>query len=161
MRTVQIDGHKLSDENHVLVYGGRMSNVIRPKAGDCRRGAAVAELALCIPIIFAVIFGSIEACNLFFLHQALAASAYDGALLGSQQGTTEAEILQRVQATLAARNITVSTVSVEVNGPNYDALRAGKRFAVHLEAPMVDNMVGPTLFATFASLEVDVVGHKQ
>ena len=80
-----------------------------------RRGAAVAELALCLPLILVLVLGSIEACNLLFLRQALVAAAYDGALLGSQLGTTESEIVNRVQTTLAARNITVDNVAVQVN----------------------------------------------
>ena len=131
------------------------------RIADKQRGAAVAELAVCIPIVFVVVFGAIEACDLHFLRQALVAAAYEGALLGSQQDKTEAEIIQRVQTTLSARNITVSDVSVNVQGSNYDSMKAGRPFTVHIEAPLGPNAAGPTIFATSSMINVDVVGHKQ
>ena len=41
-----------------------------------RRAAAVVELAVCLPLLFTIFFGSIEACNVIFLKQAVTAAAY-------------------------------------------------------------------------------------
>lgn len=127
-----------------------------------RRGTAVVELAICIPLLFLLIFGSIEVTNLIFLRQTLVESGYEGALLGSQKNTTEAEILQRVQVALVARGIQGGVVSVNVSSaPDYDALLAGDTFTVHVEAPTGANIPGPNIFAQFATVDADIVGHKQ
>lgn len=130
-------------------------------ARHVRRGVAVAELAVCLPILFLVIFGSIEACNLLFMRQTLVAAAYEGALLGSRPGTTEAEILARVQTTLAARYVTSTSVDVDVNASDFAALRVGEKFTVHIEATSAGNDLGLNLFAPTNLFAVDVVGHKQ
>lgn len=112
-------------------------------------------------MLFVVIFGSIEACNLLFLRQTLVSAAYEGALFGSRPGTTEAEILNRVQTTLVARNIAMTTVEVHVDADNFDALPVGEIFTVHVEVPAAGNNLGLTLFASSNSFGVDVAGHKQ
>ena len=134
----------------------------RARTGQSRRGVAAAELAVCLPMLFVVIFGSIEACNLLFLRQSLVAAAYEGAMLGSRPGTSETDIVNRVQTTLAARNISVTSVDVNVVGAaDYAALGQGEIFTVHIEAPALGNNLGIDLFAASNSFGVDVAGHKQ
>lgn len=126
-----------------------------------RRGAAVVELAVCIPVLFVVLFASIEACNITFLKQQLVEAAYEGALIGSQDRTTESELKQRVETVLAARNIAGATVTVTGNGSAFDLLAPGERFAVEVDASIPDNVIGPVVFATHPSVVAEVVGHKQ
>ncbi len=44
-----------------------------------RNGTATVELAVCLPLIVIIAFGSIEATNMIFLEQRLTAAAYEGA----------------------------------------------------------------------------------
>ena len=134
---------------------------VRTKNVRWRRGTAVVELAICLPVLTLVIFGSIEACNVIFLKQTLIEAGYEGALVGSQTRATEAEIVQRVQNVLTARNIVGANVSVDGNGTNFNALRPGDLFTVHVDATVAGNIHVPIRFATFNSVESDVVGHKQ
>ena len=134
---------------------------IRPKPVRLRRGTAVVELAICLPVLTLVIFGSIEMCNVIHLKQMLIEAGYEGALIGSQPKATEVEIVQRVQTVLAARNIAGASVSVDGNGTSFDAIRAGELFTVHVDATVAGNVFVPIRFATFNSVESDVVGHKQ
>ena len=134
---------------------------VRPKRACSRRGTAVTELAICLPILSLVVFGSIEMCNVIHLKQTLTEAGYEGALIGSQPRATEAEIIQRVQTVLAARNIVGSNVFVDAGATNFDALQAGELFTVHVDATVVGNVFGPIRFATFNSVDSDVVGHKQ
>ena len=126
-----------------------------------RRGTAVTELAICLPVLSLVIFGSIEMCNVIHLKQMLVGAGYEGALIGSQPRATEVETVQRVQTVLAARNIAGASVFVDGNGTSFDAIRAGELFTVHVDATVADNVFVPIRFATFNSVESDVVGHKQ
>ena len=43
-----------------------------------RRGIAAVELAVCLPVIVLLVFGSIEASSFIFLKQSLNVSAYEG-----------------------------------------------------------------------------------
>ncbi len=43
-----------------------------------RRGAAVLEFAVCLPLLMLLIIGAIEATHALFLKQALSAAAYEG-----------------------------------------------------------------------------------
>ena len=134
---------------------------IRPKPVRLRRGTAVVELAICLPVLTLVIFGSIEMCNVIHLKQMLIEAGYEGALIGSQPRATEVEIVQRVQTVLAARHIAGASVSVDGNGTSFDAIRAGELFTVHVDATVAGNVFVPIRFATINSIECDVVGHKQ
>ena len=137
---------------------------VRPKPVHLRRGTAVVELAICIPVLSLVIFGSIELCSVIHLKQTLTEASYMGALIGSQPGATESKIVERVEADLLARNIVGATVSVggaDDGQTNFDVLDPGIIFTVHVDATIAGNVFAPIRFATFNSVEVAVVGHKQ
>ncbi len=134
---------------------------VQMKPVHLRRGTAVTELAICLPVLTLVIFGSIEMCSVIHLKQTLIEAGYEGALVGSQPRATEAEIVQRVQTVLSARNIAGFNVSVDGNGTSFDALGPGELFTVHVDATVAGNVVGPIQFVTFNSVESNMVGHKQ
>ena len=123
-----------------------------------RKGIAVTELAICLPVLALTIFGSIEMCNVIHLKQTLIEAAYEGALVGSQPRATEAVVLARVQNVLTARAIVGTNVSVEAD---FDSLLPGELFTVHVDATIVGNIHTPIRFATFGTIASDVVGHKQ
>ncbi len=134
---------------------------VRTKPDHLRRGTAVTELAICLPVISMVFFGSIEMCNVIHMKQSLIEASYVGALIGSQPLATEAAIVQRVQTVLTARNIAGANVTVDGSGISFDALGPGDLFTVHVDAPIAGNIFAPIRFATFNSIEANVVGHKQ
>lgn len=126
-----------------------------------RRGTAISELAICLPILVITVLASIELCNVKHLKQALIAACYEGALVGSQPRATEDMIVQRIDAVLAARGIVNSTISVDGNGATFDSLAAGDLFTVQVTAPTVENVIGPTRFISAPEITGYVTGHKQ
>ena len=126
-----------------------------------RRGTAISELAICLPILVITVLASIELCNVKHLKQALIAACYEGALVGSQPRATEDMIVQRIDAVLAARGIVNSTISVDGNGATFDSLAAGDLFTVEVTAPTVENVIGPTRFISAPEITGYVTGHKQ
>lgn len=75
-----------------------------------RRGAAIVEFAVCLPIIMILILGSIEATSAIFVRQALTTSAYEGIREAIRSQVTSADAMARSQAILTARQIRSSTI---------------------------------------------------
>ena len=74
------------------------------RARDARKGAAVVEFAVCLPVVVLIVLGSIEAASLLFLKQTLVQASYEGvkvAILDS----TQAEVEGIIQAVGDGRNV--------------------------------------------------------
>lgn len=113
-----------------------------------RKGVETVELAIALPLIFLILFASIEACECIFLQQALTEAAYQGALEGTNNGATESRIAQRSQSLIDARAIKGATVVVEgPGGTDFDDLARGDIFSVSVQASIAANRRGPKLFA--------------
>ena len=116
-----------------------------PKKLDCRsdactrtrharhrkRGAAIVELCLSLPLLFLIVFGSIEACNCIYLQQCLTEAAYEGAVAGIKMTATEQDVTDRMDAMLGARGIDGATY--DIVGPSnatFDNIGKGDTFSV-------------------------------
>jgi Flp pilus assembly protein TadG len=126
-----------------------------------RRGAAVVELAICLPLLFTIIFGCIEACNMIFLKQALTAAAYEGALVAVRPGVDEAEVLQRIDDVLTARGISGSAVTIDGPGGVFANIKHGQRFTITIQAPTTENIPPPRLIAGLSNISASMTADKQ
>jgi len=70
-----------------------------------RRGLAVTETAILLPLIVLLLFGSIELANAIFLRQSLTIAAYEGGRAVSRAGATEAQGQARVAEIMQIRNV--------------------------------------------------------
>jgi Flp pilus assembly protein TadG len=70
-----------------------------------RRGAALVEFAVCLPVIMILILGSMEATSAVFVRQALTTSAYEGIREAIRIDSTASTALSRAQSVLTARQI--------------------------------------------------------
>ncbi len=70
-----------------------------------RKGVAATECALVVPIIFLLMFGTLEICSAFYLRQTAKTIAFEGARLGVRGRTTRQAILDECNALIAARGI--------------------------------------------------------
>lgn len=139
----------------------RRSLTNRRSLANGRAGVAAAELAVCLPVLFLVIFGSIEACNAIFLRQALNEAAYEGAMVGLKRNSTSAQIQQRVEEILAARNVSGATIFAGEGSDPVEALNAGDRFRVIVSANVTGNVSGPRLFFGSSTLQSERVARRQ
>jgi Flp pilus assembly protein TadG len=127
-----------------------------------RSGTAVVELAVCLPLIFTIIFGSIEACNMIALKQILSEAAYDGALMALRSDSDETAIISNINSVLAARNITPSNVQIQgPGGSNFDSITHGQSVSVTVEAQTDGNVLGPQLFGLAKTLSAVAIASKQ
>lgn len=117
-----------------------------------RKGAAAVEFAVCLPAIFLIVFGAIEATSMTFLRQALVQSAYEVAKESVRRGGTQANGMTVGQQVLDARNITGANISI--NPPVVEDANPGEPVVVTVTAPGNANTVFP--FDMFANRTVTV-----
>ena len=132
-----------------------------------RRGAATVELAVCMPVILIIAFGSIEGANMIFLRQALVQSAYETVKEAVKTNGSAVSGLTRGQAVLSFRDIDgesieFSTVSSPgpaetlnpVTADEVDNLPPGSLVVVTVTAPNDANSIIP--FGPFQGRTISV-----
>ena len=107
--------------------------------GESRKGAAIAELAVVLPIFVMISIGTIELSQVIFLKQCLQAAAHDCGYIASRQSATDAELQSRMTEILSARGINGGTISTIPS--SIDGLDRGTRYTVTVSAPTVTNTV--------------------
>jgi Flp pilus assembly protein TadG len=105
-----------------------------------RRGAAVTELAVCLPVLTLVVFGSIQACNLIYLKHGAVTAAYEGMLELAKRNSTNASVTTRAQQVLTARGIRNAQVRILPAGSDVGAAAAGTAFTIEVSAEVRSNM---------------------
>ncbi|MFO0942428.1 MAG: TadE family protein [Pirellulales bacterium] len=77
-----------------------------------KRGAAVAELAVTIPLIALVVMSTIETCSMLFLKQALRIAAYEGARVSLVPGSQTINVEAGCNEILTTRKVKNATITV-------------------------------------------------
>lgn len=112
----------------------RFKSTTRPHT---RRGAAVVEFAVCLPILVLLVFGSIEATSLIFLKQSLQTAAYEGARQAVKQGALTAEVSRVAEDILDSRQIQDATITFPLG--DVRSIGRGQLVAVEVSAPTRSN----------------------
>ncbi|MCA9088986.1 MAG: pilus assembly protein [Planctomycetaceae bacterium] len=126
-----------------------------PKSSTARCGAALVELAICLPILLIITFGSIEAANSISLKQALTEVAYEAARIAVAQGRTEQDARTRATEILAARNIDNATV--EISPKIKSTTKPGTEVTVTISAPAESGSVAPQWYFRGTTMSATVV----
>jgi Flp pilus assembly protein TadG len=122
-----------------------MSRAIYRGCGSkTRRGAAVAELAICLPLLVLLIFASIEACSMIFLDHGLSIASYEGVRAAINYDGTNADVTARCNEIINQRSIASATVST--NPGNVTNVERGQPITVTVTAPSDANMISPPWF---------------
>ena len=124
-----------------------------------RKGAAIVELAVCLPVLILIILGSIESCNYIFLKQALTEAAYQGALTAIKPAATDSDVRNSIQDILDARNISSTTITIANN--QYAILSSGDEFDITISAQTSTNRVVPHVVAGLNSVDATTTAIKQ
>lgn len=101
------------------------------------RGAATVELAVCLPVLVLLVFGSIEAASFVFLKQSLQVAAYEGVREAVRSGQTASVATTRAQNILDSRQVRNASIRFAGISPN-DAVR-GQQVVVEVSAPTATN----------------------
>ncbi|MEZ6135356.1 MAG: pilus assembly protein [Pirellulaceae bacterium] len=124
-----------------------------------RKGTAVVELAVCLPVLVLIVFASIESCNAIFLKQSAASAAYEAAKIASNTGGTKLAAETRATEVLAAREITNATITF-VPADQTSWVR-GVKLHVTISVPTTDNLGGTSFLFQGQPVSVSTVMVKQ
>ena len=106
-----------------------------------RKGAAVVELAVCLPVILFIVLGSIEAASMLFLKQALVQSAYEGAKVAIRNEGNNSDAIAAIQAVAAGRRI--DDLQITLSPPNVKDATRGEFIRITVTAPGDANSLIP------------------
>ncbi len=94
-----------------------------------RPGIAAVEMAVCLPVIILLVFGTIEASGLIFLKQALNVAAYEGVRETIRVGSSNADGVEIAMSILSSRKIK----DVQIRFPNGEAAQAKRGDEIVME----------------------------
>ena len=98
-----------------------------------RLGAAIVEMAICLPVIVLLTYGTIELAGGLFLKQTLTSAAHEGALAGMRLDATEAIVRERVELILAVREVEDCVITITPSGRAFDAMQSGDTFTIQID----------------------------
>ena len=102
-----------------------------------RRGNAAVELAITVPIMATIIFGSVEVCSLIHTKQALLSAAYECSGVAINSMGTDADVQARMTEILTQREIVGG--SVTTTPASIENIRRGTQITVRVSAPAARN----------------------
>ncbi len=138
-----------------------MFNIRRRPSGRpndaLRQGTATVELAVCLPMLVVLVFGSIQACDLIFLKHTVTAAAYEGSLELVRPDSTIEKVRTRVDQVLGLSGVTNYSVSIRPDGVNLAETTAGTPITVVVSANVKSNLMLSGFFATSPSVSTELV----
>jgi hypothetical protein len=115
-----------------------------------RRGAAIVEMAICLPVIVLLILASIECCSMLFVDEALHVASYESLRLAIHNDGDAASAIERGEAILEQFGVHGATVRCEP--ADLSNVASGTPVVVVAEAPCDDNSLMPPWFFGGATL---------
>ncbi len=124
-----------------------------------RRGIAVVELAITLPVFVLILFGTIETTRMIFLQQSLEICAYQGARVALIPSSNPTKVSNACATILSDRNI--RSASVTVSPANYETMPYGTLVQVQVTAPCSINSPFSPWFYGGRALTADVTLMKE
>ena len=123
----------------------------RKRNKPSRRGAAVVEFALIVPVMLTFTFGLIETSRISMIKEAVVQASREGARVGIRPTATVADVQTRVNEELAIMNITSANIVIT---PSYlDDAEPGDDVTVRITIPIGDISYVPGFFS-FGGLDI-------
>ena len=124
-----------------------------------RHGAAVVEVALCLPVLLLVTLLFIEFTNLLFLRQSLKVASYEGIRVAIKQGTDLSDVIEVCATILDSRQVNEYEISVEPE--DYTTLPRGELTTVTIEVDKAKNQLFGLLLGASDTVVVQSFGLKE
>ncbi len=137
------------------------SRVNRPAVKSKQRGAATVECLVCLPIVIAISFATIDLSSAMFIKESLTVAAYEGARVGAKRGGTDADVTAKIREVLDGRGINYRPNSVRVSTPGFGAANTLEHVTVTVAVPCSSNLVLTGALFTGRNLEASVTLRKE
>lgn len=131
---------------------------LRRGAGK-RRGVALVEFAITLPLFVMIVLGTIEACNVIYLKQSCEIAAYEAVRATLIKGTTLGSCTLRANNVLTQRGVQGATVTITPAG--FDTAAYGTNITVNVTAPCNSNGWFPGWFYNGRNVVGEVVMMKE
>lgn len=119
-----------------------------------REGTAVAEMAICLPILLTLTIATVDVCSAMFLKESVAIAAYEGARVGCIRGGTDAAAKARVEEILTERGITYTPSSCcTITPKSFETAGTLEHVKVLVSVPASSNIVSPANLFTTGTIE--------
>ena len=115
-----------------------------------RKGAAVVEFAVCLPVVVLIVLGSIESASMLFLRQATIQSSYEGARVAVKRSGTNETARLAIEA--VARGRRIEDLNIQFEPADVSAVDPGTPITVTVSAPGDANSFIP--FGPFQGITV-------
>ena len=102
-----------------------------------RKGAAVVELSVVLPVFILILMGTVETCKMIFLQQSLEIAAYEAARVTIVPSTNITNVNDAANVLLTARR--VNGASITVTPANFQDAPYGSFIRVDVSAPCNSN----------------------
>jgi Flp pilus assembly protein TadG len=129
------------------------------KTSRKRRGVALVELAIALPLLLAITFGIMEYGWMFLKAHQIANAARQGARVGARADSTTADVTAAVNAALTASSIPTgapTTFVVQTPNPVF-GMPVGNQFSVRITVQYSGIGLGLPLIPTPATLKSEVI----
>lgn len=106
------------------------------------QGSVTVEVALCLPVLLAILMGSYELARANMMMHSTESAAYEGARVGIIPGATPEQVRESVASVL--NSVGVNTFDVEIN-PEV-IVNTTQEIEVNVSVPLRANLALPTFF---------------
>jgi Flp pilus assembly protein TadG len=121
---------------------------------------ATVELAICLPVLVLIVFGSIQATNLIYLQHAATSAAYEGMLEMAKPNATNESVTARIQEVLDTRELTKTEIRILPDGVDISSVPTGNVLTLEVTADVRANMVLSGFIITPDIVRATVVGTR-
>ncbi len=90
----------------------RTASVKTNRSINDRRGVAAVEMALVLPVLLIVVFGTINASQLMHFRKSIVLAASEGIRRASERDSTSADVESLVSAVLSSRRVSNPTITL-------------------------------------------------
>ena len=138
----------------------RSARILPPPAGgERRRGAALVELAVCLPTLIFVMLMAMEAADVIFLKQTLHVAAYEAARAAIKPDSTSTLAENAAKQILDTRQ--VSDYEITFTPSNVSGVDPGEIITVTVSAPVSENTALPSWYPGTSELQARVKMNKE
>jgi hypothetical protein len=110
---------------------------IKDNCKKSRRGAALVELAVSLPVLFLITMATVETCRVIYLRQSIKIAAFEAARLSILPNATFEIVKIQTDCVLLGRNIRNYEVTCTPDPPS--SAKEGDLITIRITAPIAEN----------------------